>query len=168
VTEPEIVPCEHCDRPLKTAESRALGYGPVCAAGVLGFDTHRTPIPRPRRRPDPGQLSLDSLTVPEGPTDVITIHGASDDLIEVDGAINAEFPVTNTGDDGVLLAISNGVVLRIQYRDVLAHRPRHRQRDLVQIVQRAPRTTTTTTPTSPPSPVTSTWVICRDDVRHGH
>jgi hypothetical protein len=160
VTEPEIVRCEHCDRPLKTAESRALGYGPVCAAGVLGFDTHRTPIPRPRRRPDPDQLSLDSLTVPKGPTDVITIHGASDDLIEVDGAINAEFPVTNTGDDGVLLAISNGVVLRIHYRT--CWRIEHVTGNGVEF-QRCPEDdddnySDIATITDP-----VTWVLCRDE-----
>lgn len=132
MTTPEVVPCGHCGRPLTDPESRALGYGPVCAAGVLGFDTHRTPVPRPRRRPDPGQLALDSLTVQEGPTDVITIRGASDDAILVDGAIKAEFPCADTGD-GVLLVASNGVVLRIQYRtcwriDLVTGR------DLVQIV----------------------------------
>jgi hypothetical protein len=47
---------------------------------------------------------------------VIKIYGASDDLIEVDGDLCAEFPVTDTGDDGVLLVASNGVVLRIRYR----------------------------------------------------
>lgn len=46
---------------------------------------------------------------------MIKIYGTSDDLIEVDGAIRAEFPVTDTGDDGVLLVVSNGVVLRIRY-----------------------------------------------------
>ncbi|GHG97377.1 hypothetical protein ACFORH_42755 [Amycolatopsis roodepoortensis] len=47
---------------------------------------------------------------------MIKIYGASDDLIEVDGDIRAEFPVTDTGEDGVLLAVSSGVVIRIRYR----------------------------------------------------
>lgn len=45
----------------------------------------------------------------------ITVYGASDDLIEVDGAIVEEFnPRSN---DPVLLAFSDGTVLRIQYSD---------------------------------------------------
>lgn len=160
MTEPEDVRCEHCHRPLKTTESRALGYGPVCAAGVLGLDTHRTPIPRTRRRANPAQLSLDSLTIPEGTTDVITIHGASDDLIEVDGAINAEFAVTDTGDDGVLLAVSNGVVLRIRYRT--CWRIEHVTGAAVEIVQ-CPEDdednySDVATITDPVS-----WVVCRDE-----
>lgn len=47
---------------------------------------------------------------------MIKIYGASDDLIEVEGDIRAEFPVTDTGDDGVLLVVSTGVVLRVRYR----------------------------------------------------
>lgn len=58
MTTAEDVRCEHCHRPLTDPESRALGYGPVCAVGVLGFDTHRTPVPRPRRRKDTDQIPL--------------------------------------------------------------------------------------------------------------
>jgi hypothetical protein len=59
VTAPEVVPCGHCGRPLTDPDSRALGYGPICAAGVLGLDTHRTPVPRgPRRRKDANQIPL--------------------------------------------------------------------------------------------------------------
>lgn len=58
MTAPEVVPCGHCGRPLTDPDSRALGYGPVCAAGVLGYDTHRTPVPRPRRRKDVDQIPL--------------------------------------------------------------------------------------------------------------
>lgn len=58
MTAPEVVPCERCGRPLSDPESRRRGYGPVCAAGVLGFDTHRTPVPRPRRRKDVDQIPL--------------------------------------------------------------------------------------------------------------
>ena len=41
-----------------------------------------------------------------------TVYGASDDLIEVDGALSEEFSAT---DDSAVLAFSNGVVLRIEY-----------------------------------------------------
>lgn len=152
--------CGLCHRPLRDPDSVARGYGPVCAAGVLGFDTHRTPIPRPRRRANPAQMSLDSLPILEGTTDVITIHGASDDLIEVDGAISAEFAVTNTGDGGVLLAVSNGVVLRIRYRT--CWRIEHVTGAAVEIVQ-CPEDdednySDVATITDPVS-----WVICRDE-----
>lgn len=46
---------------------------------------------------------------------MITIRGASDDLIQVKGDVTAEFDCTDTGD-GVFLAVSNGVVVRIRYR----------------------------------------------------
>lgn len=46
----------------------------------------------------------------------ITVSGASDDLIEVEGAIREEFSAYGE-DDGNLLAFSNGVVLRIVYSD---------------------------------------------------
>jgi hypothetical protein len=41
----------------------------------------------------------------------VTIYGASDDLIEVDGAIREEF--SHYSDDSALLAFSDGTVLRI-------------------------------------------------------
>lgn len=44
----------------------------------------------------------------------ITIYGASDDLIEIDGSIREEFPY-NGHDGGALIAISDGTLLRIQY-----------------------------------------------------
>lgn len=43
----------------------------------------------------------------------ITVYGASDDLIEVDGDISAEFPSRNA--EGSLLAFSDGTVLRIHF-----------------------------------------------------
>lgn len=46
----------------------------------------------------------------------ITVYGASDDLIEVEGAIREEFNALSE-DDGSLLAFSNGVVLRVVYGD---------------------------------------------------
>ena len=56
------------------------------------------------------------MTTPEtreiGP-DALSIYGASDDLIEVEGTIRAEFD--HYSSDEALLAISNGVVLRIVY-----------------------------------------------------
>lgn len=48
----------------------------------------------------------------------ITITGASDDLIEIDGDIREEFPYTEhstTPGGGDLLAFSDGTVLRIKF-----------------------------------------------------
>jgi hypothetical protein len=160
VTAPEVVPCGHCGRPLTDPDSRALGYGPVCAAGVLGLDTHRTPVPRPRRRKNVNQLSLDGLaTVAKGHTNVITIYGASDDTILVDGAIKAEFPCADTGD-GVLLVASNGVVLRIQFEtcwriDLVTGR------DLVQIVP-CPEDDEDNYSDVATIPGDIDWVVCRN------
>jgi hypothetical protein len=50
----------------------------------------------------------------------ITVYGASDDLIEVDGDITEEFAYTGDEDDyeqGNLLAFSDGTVLRIAHAD---------------------------------------------------
>lgn len=52
---------------------------------------------------------------------MITLYGASDDLIELDGDIREEF--TPLGEDdpdepGDLVAFSNGVVLRIKFTHV--------------------------------------------------
>ena len=44
---------------------------------------------------------------------MLTIYGASDDLIEVEGDISEEF--TALDDDGSLLAFSDGTVLRVRY-----------------------------------------------------
>jgi hypothetical protein len=44
----------------------------------------------------------------------VTVYGASDDLIEVDGAVSEEFPL-HDDDEGDLLAFSNGVILRVCY-----------------------------------------------------
>lgn len=77
MTAPEVVRCGHCGRPLTDPDSRALGYGPVCAAGVLGYDTHRTPIPRgPRRRKDVNQIPLPL----ENPVDLETRKAAIDTI----------------------------------------------------------------------------------------
>lgn len=46
----------------------------------------------------------------------ITVYGASDDLIEVEGDINEEFTLSND-ETGDLLAFSNGVMLRVMYTD---------------------------------------------------
>jgi hypothetical protein len=43
----------------------------------------------------------------------ITVYGASDDLIEVDGDIREEF--SHYGDDAALLAFSDGTILRVLY-----------------------------------------------------
>jgi hypothetical protein len=47
----------------------------------------------------------------------ITVYGASDDLIEVEGDITEEFNHYETAEDGegCLLAFSDGTVLRIRY-----------------------------------------------------
>lgn len=48
----------------------------------------------------------------------ITVYGASDDLIEVDGDISEEFPYQERGygqASGDLLAFSDGTVLRIEF-----------------------------------------------------
>lgn len=44
------------------------------------------------------------------------VYGASDDLIEIEGALREEFCATNeVHDEGDLLAFSTGVVLRVRY-----------------------------------------------------
>jgi hypothetical protein len=45
----------------------------------------------------------------------VTIYGASDDLIEVDGDISEEFPAN--GDEGNWLAFSDGTLLEVAYTD---------------------------------------------------
>ncbi|WP_433730778.1 hypothetical protein ACQP2Y_20990 [Actinoplanes sp. CA-051413] len=44
----------------------------------------------------------------------ITVYGASDDLIEVDGDIREEFPYRSDEESGIL-AFSDGTVLRIAF-----------------------------------------------------
>ncbi|WP_326564540.1 hypothetical protein [Micromonospora peucetia] len=47
---------------------------------------------------------------------MITIYGASDDLIEIDGDISEEFTLHNDAPEvGDLLAISDGTILRIAF-----------------------------------------------------
>jgi hypothetical protein len=45
----------------------------------------------------------------------VTISGASDDLIEVEGDIREEFYEKNASNDGDILAFSDGTVLRIAF-----------------------------------------------------
>ena len=48
----------------------------------------------------------------------ITVSGASDDLIEIDGDIREEFPYIehqSTDGGGDLIAVSDGTVLRIEF-----------------------------------------------------
>jgi len=48
----------------------------------------------------------------------LKIYGSSDDLIEIEGAIEDEFnPSQEALDDGVFLAISDGTVLKVTYDD---------------------------------------------------
>lgn len=49
-------------------------------------------------------------------TPQIVVTGYSDDLIEVEGVLREEFPYQDTdGDEGDLVAFSDGTVLRIRY-----------------------------------------------------
>jgi len=45
----------------------------------------------------------------------LIIYGASDDLIEIEGDITDEFNVYLNGDETVLLAVSDGTLLRVKY-----------------------------------------------------
>ena len=45
----------------------------------------------------------------------ITVYGASDDLIEIEGDIREEFDVTGDADDGLMLGFSDGTVLSVRY-----------------------------------------------------
>lgn len=49
----------------------------------------------------------------------VTVYGASDDMIEVEGAITEEWDYTGHDDDwpGDVLAFSDGTVLRIAFTD---------------------------------------------------
>jgi hypothetical protein len=47
----------------------------------------------------------------------VTITGASDDLIEIDGDIYEEFPCSNPTIDGKYLAFSDGTILQILILD---------------------------------------------------
>jgi hypothetical protein len=91
VTAPEVVPCGHCGRPLTDPDSRALGYGPVCAAGVLGYDTHRTPVPRgPRRRKNVNQIPLPlEAPMPEKFEITMTYERTLTFNVEADSAFDA-------------------------------------------------------------------------------
>jgi hypothetical protein len=49
----------------------------------------------------------------------LIIYGTSDDLIEVEGAIDEEFPAPQQGDEtGGYVAISDGTLLSITYTNV--------------------------------------------------
>lgn len=47
----------------------------------------------------------------------ITVYGASDDLIEVEGDITEEFGYTDDPDVGDVVGFSDGTVLRLRYTD---------------------------------------------------
>ena len=56
-------------------------------------------------------MSVDKSAMTE-----LTIYGASDDLIEIEGAIEEEFSALQEGDDtGGYLAFSDGTLLSISY-----------------------------------------------------
>lgn len=63
----------------------------------------------------------------------VTVYGASDDLVEVDGAISEEFNAAS-GEEG-LLAFSDGTVLRYRYSGVWRFTPVSRGTARVEIVQ---------------------------------
>jgi hypothetical protein len=48
----------------------------------------------------------------------VTVYGASDDLIEVEGDIDEEFNAISAPENGHLLAFSDGTVLRIDYSEL--------------------------------------------------
>jgi len=50
-------------------------------------------------------------------TRVVTLAGASDDLIEVGGAIREEFSYRGAPNEGDLVAFSDGTVLRIVFSE---------------------------------------------------
>jgi hypothetical protein len=45
----------------------------------------------------------------------LTIYGASDDLIEVDGCIREEFNFYPREDESLLIGVSDGTLLRVRY-----------------------------------------------------
>lgn len=45
----------------------------------------------------------------------VTVYGASDDLIEIDGAISEEFSAYSSDDSGWILAFSDGTLLSVRY-----------------------------------------------------
>jgi len=48
----------------------------------------------------------------------VTVYGASDDLIEVEGDIREEFSLSSQGEEeGDLVLFSTGTILRIKYTD---------------------------------------------------
>lgn len=47
---------------------------------------------------------------------MITIYGASDDLIEIEGDISEEFPYTDS-EDGDVIGLSDGTALRVLFTD---------------------------------------------------
>lgn len=53
----------------------------------------------------------------DDPTRTVTVRGASDDLIEVDGVISAEFEYQGGRRGGDLLAFSDGTVLRVEFSE---------------------------------------------------
>lgn len=65
----------------------------------------------------------------------ITVYGASDDLIEIDGDLSEEFSAIDQAPDGDLLAFSTGTVLRIRYGSGGVWRITHVTGPTVPIVQ---------------------------------
>lgn len=47
----------------------------------------------------------------------LTIYGASDDLVEVEGDVRAEFGAYSLEPEGRFLACSDGTMVRVQYAD---------------------------------------------------
>lgn len=64
----------------------------------------------------------------------VTVYGASDDLVEIEGDIREEFGFPWPDDASVFLGFSNGVVLRVTRPNVWRIAP-VAGADLVQVVQ---------------------------------
>ncbi len=48
--------------------------------------------------------------------DELTIYGASDDLVEIEGSVNEEFNlILDKYSDSAILAVSDGTLLRVRY-----------------------------------------------------
>jgi hypothetical protein len=66
---------------------------------------------------------------------IITVYGASDDCIEVDGDFSEEFNYLGNGGGSALLAVSDGTILRIEFGEVWRITPVVRGTAIVEIEQ---------------------------------
>lgn len=96
-------------------------------------------------------------------SDTITVYGASDDLIEVEGAISEEF--TAIGAMPRLLAFSDGTVLRVTYGDVWRIAPVSLGASSVDI-QHAPEDDEEVRSDRATLTGDIRWVVCGTDIAH--